>query len=85
MTDGSLYALGTEDPESPRELCAVIHRGFEQQRTMMSTKVYFLLVAYIASLVLCISFGIFQQRTFHRTKLTRSFVASVCGAWTGLL
>lgn len=82
MTDGSLYALGTEDPESPRELCAVIHRGFEQQRTMMSTKVYFLLVAYIASLVLCISFGIFQQRTFHRLNndaTQADFVALVDG------
>ena len=37
-TDGRLYTLGTEDPQSPRERCSVIHQGFEAQRTLMSTK-----------------------------------------------
>ena len=69
-TDGSLYGLGTENPQSPRELCAVIHRGYEQQRSLMSTKAYFLATAYVTSFVLCIGFGILQQRAFHRWSLT---------------
>ena len=69
-TDGSLYALGTEDPQSPRELCAVIHRGYVLQRTAMSTKANFLAVAYVTSFVLCIGFGILQKRAFHSWSLT---------------
>ena len=68
-TDGSLFALGTEDPQSPRELCAVIHRGYESQRNMMSTKANFLAAAYLVSFALCIGFGILQQRAFHRLNM----------------
>ncbi|CAK9080637.1 Metacaspase-1 (PfMCA1) [Cleaved into: Large subunit p20, partial [Durusdinium trenchii] len=81
-TDGSLYALGTENPQSPRELCAVIHRGYEQQRSLMSTKAYFLATAYVTSFVLCVGFGILQQRAFHRLNLHAThadFVAYVDG------
>lgn len=81
-TDGSLYALGTENPQSPRELCAVIHRGYEQQRSLMSTKAYFLATAYVTSFVLCIGFGILQQRAFHRLNMHAThadFIAYVDG------
>lgn len=75
-TDGSLYSLGTENPQSPRELCAVIHHGYQEQRSMMSTKVYFLAAAYVTSFVLCIGFGIFQQRAFHSRILSNVLVTA---------
>ncbi|CAJ1446037.1 unnamed protein product [Effrenium voratum] len=81
-TNGSLYALGTEDPNSPRELCSVIHAGYESQRSLMWAKVAFLALAYVASFSMCIAFGIFQRRTFNRLNVYAThadFVAMVEG------
>jgi len=69
LTGAQLSALGTEDPKSPRELCNVIHHGFEAQQTYMWAKSCFVLAAYVISVVLCMLFAIHQRRTFNRLNV----------------
>ncbi|CAE7407419.1 MCA1, partial [Symbiodinium sp. CCMP2456] len=69
LTGSQLSALGTEDPKSPRELCNVIHHGFEAQQTYMWAKSCFVLAAYVVSVVLCMLFAIHQRRTFNRLNV----------------
>ncbi|CAE7944032.1 casB [Symbiodinium sp. KB8] len=69
LTGSQLSALGTEDPKSPRELCNVIHHGFEAQQTYMWAKSCFVLAAYVISVVLCMLFAIHQRRTFNRLNV----------------
>ena len=69
LTGAQLFALGTEDPKSPRELCNVIHHGYEAQQTYMWAKSSFVLAAYVTSFVLCMLFAIHQRRTFNSGSL----------------
>jgi len=69
LTGGNLLVLGTADPKSPRELCKVIHAGYETRTAYMSMKASFVLTAYVTSSLLCILFAIHQRRTFRRLNV----------------
>mmetsp|Transcript_81054 Transcript_81054/g.206019 ORF Transcript_81054/g.206019 Transcript_81054/m.206019 type:complete len:949 (+) Transcript_81054:80-2926(+) len=83
FVNSKLWILGTRSFGTPRANCILVFWGYETQQSLMWTKVAFLWIVYIGSILMCTAYGIYQLRSFQavdfQNKTMKDFVAMVVG------
>lgn len=64
FTSPDMLTLGLYPADTPQQLCSVTLRGKEVQSRLMSTKVLFLVLMYIAAWMFNFAFALYQRRKF---------------------
>lgn len=79
--DETLFRIGTREFGTPYENCLIVAWGFEQQQSLMWTKVAFLIIVYLLSTIIVLGYSIYQLRTYQRlmynNKTMRDYVATL--------
>jgi len=83
FVDSDLWLLGTRRFGTPRMNCILVAWGYETQNALMWTKVSFLVIVYVGSVLMAFAYGVLQLRCFqetdYKTKTMKDFVAMVIG------
>jgi hypothetical protein len=64
FTSPDMLTLGLYPSDTPQQLCSVTLRGKELQGRVLSTKVVFLVLMYLGSLLFNFAFALYQRRQF---------------------
>lgn len=67
-----LFILGTRQFGTPRQNCILVAWGYETQQRLMYTKVLFLVMTYVFSVVYFLYFGIRQHKIYEVADATES-------------
>ncbi|CAJ1420054.1 unnamed protein product [Effrenium voratum] len=70
--DDALLILGTRRAKTARQNCILVAWGFETQQRLMWTKIDFVVVVYLLTVLGCVLFGIRQLRLFQKVDMQNS-------------
>merc|ERR1719163_2082126 len=83
FVDPALAILGTRKFGTPRENCILVAWGYETQQRLMWTKVSFLVIVYVFSVVSFFWFALRQQKIYvaldSATKSMKDFALELKG------